>query len=91
MDFLKIALGLVGKFAQNTTKAVSPNQVGSRRAKTSLAAFYVGIAFVITAHFLGISDTLVLSVMALGGVPVTAFVVGESMADARGRSANGKN
>ena len=85
MDLLKLALGIAGKFLGGSAKAVSPNHMGSRRAKTSLAAFYVGIVFVIVAHFVGISDTITLSVLALGGVPVTAFVAGESVADARTR------
>lgn len=87
MNILKIALGLIGKVASNTTMALSPNQVGSRRAKVSLATFYVGVAFVLAAHFLHIPDNTVMAVLALGGVPATAFVVGESAADMKGRNA----
>lgn len=91
MNILKMILGGLGTLASGTGQALSPNQVGSRRAKVSLTTFYVGVAFVIAAHFLGISDSIVMGILALGGVPATAFVVGESYADSKGRNGTNQN
>jgi len=75
MNFITTIVGLIGK-------VISPSKqiqaVGGRRVWVSL----VGMAFVIVAWVLKIPEALIYGALAVGG----AFVVGESVADVKGRS-----
>lgn len=78
MKFITTIVGFIGKILSPASQIQA---VGGRRVWVALA----GMVFVVIAKWLNITDEIVYAVLGLGG----AFIVGESVADVKGRGGLG--